>query len=170
MLLAGLQREDEAALAVEVGRLSDDATGHAPDEVRARGKEAVVRTAVALRVAHALALADRHVAAVRTGSFENAERCRIDVRDGERSRLAGGCGKRGRVLEAAEEVRLREDHRCSALRGRGDACRVRDALRMTDLDHLEAEPGRIGLDDLPHLGVERLGEHDPRPARSRAWR
>ena len=33
---------------------------------------------------------------------------------------------------------------------------------MRDLDDLEAEPGRVGLDDLAHLRVERLGEHDPR--------
>ena len=31
-----------------------------------------------------------------------------------------------------------------------------------DLDDLEAEPGRVGLHDLAHLRVERLGEHDPR--------
>ena len=103
--------EHEAALAVEVGRLADDPARHAADELRSRGEEAVVRAAVALRVADALALADRHVAAVGAGRLEHAERGEVDVRDGERSRLARGGGERRRVLEAAEEVRLRKDAR-----------------------------------------------------------
>ena len=47
VLLARLQREDEAAPALEVGRLADDPAGHAADELLARGEEAVVRAAVA---------------------------------------------------------------------------------------------------------------------------
>ena len=90
--------------------------------------------------------------------------------DRERARLAGGRGERGRILEAAEEVRLREDHGRRTLRRRGDARRVGDAALVADLDDLEPEPGRVGLHDLAHLRVERLGEHDPRCGRSRASR
>ena len=108
MLLARLQREHEAAVAVEVGRLADDPTRQPADERGARGEEAVVRTAVALGVADRLPLADRHVAAVRAGRLEHAERGEVDVGHGERAGVAGSGGERGRVLEAAEEVGLRE--------------------------------------------------------------
>ena len=74
--------------------------------------------------------------------------------------LARGCRESGRVLEAAEEVRLREDHGRCVDGSRGDALGIGDATLVGDLDHLEAEPGRIGLDDLAYLRVERLGEHD----------
>ena len=50
VLLARLQGEHEAAVAVEVGRLADDPAGHAADELRPRREEAVVRAAVALRL------------------------------------------------------------------------------------------------------------------------
>ena len=160
MLLARLQREHEAALAVEIGRLADDAARQAADELRARGEEAVVRAAVALGVADRLALADRHVAAVGAGRLEHAERGEVDVGDGERARLAGGGRERGRVLEAAEEVRLREDHGRCVLRRRRNARGIGDAALVRHLDDLEAEPGRVRLDDLAHLRVEGLGEHD----------
>ena len=163
VLLARLQRQHETAIAVEVGRLAHDPAGHAADEVRARGEEAVVRAAVALRVAHRLPLADRQVAAVGAGRLEDAERGQVDVRDRERPGVAS-CSCEGRcVLEAAEEVRLREDDRRRALRCGCDARGIRDAVRVSDFDDLEPEPGRIGLDDLAHLGVQRLGEHDLRP-------
>ena len=48
-------------------------TRQAADEFRARGEEAVVRAAVAHRVARGLALADRHRAAVLAGCLEHAE-------------------------------------------------------------------------------------------------
>ena len=82
--------------------------------------------------------------------------------NGERPRLSSGSGERGRVLEAAEEVRLREDHGRCALGGAGDPIGVDDAAVVADLDHLEPEPGRVGLDDLAHLRVEGLGQHDAR--------
>ena len=39
---------------------------------------------------------------------------------------------------------------------------IGDAALVRNLDDLEPEPGRVGLDDLAHLRVERLGEHDAR--------
>ena len=88
----------------------------------------------------ALALADRDVAAVRAGRLEHAERHRVDVRDRERARLARRRGELGRRLEAAEEVRLLEDHRGRVVGGGGDRCRVGDAVLVRHLDDLEAEP------------------------------
>src|SRR5262245_15341027 len=71
----------------------------------------------------------------------------------------------GRRLEAAEEVRLLEDDASGVLGRAAQLVRVGDAFVVTNLDDLEAEPGRVGLDDLPDLRVERLGEDDLGPAR-----
>ena len=86
------------------------------------------------------------------------------MRDGERARLLRGRGERGRVLEAAEEVRLREDHRGGVLRRGGEPSGSMTPPSCGDLDDLEPEAGRIGLDDLAHLRVQRLGEDDARAA------
>ena len=169
MLLARLQREDEAALAVEVGRLADDPAGQAADElVRRRGSRSAGRRSSGR--ADRLALADRHVAAVGAGRLEHAERDEIDVRDGDAAAGGGRGGERRRVLEAAEEVGLREDGDRRVLGRCGDAVRIGDAAACGHLDDLEAEPGRVGLHDLAHLRVERLGEHDLACARWRASR
>src|SRR5581483_2757043 len=74
VLLARLQRQHETALARRVDGLADDAARQPPDELGARGEEAVVRPAVAHGVAGRLALADRHRAAVVARRLENAER------------------------------------------------------------------------------------------------
>ncbi len=41
--------------------------------------------------------------------------------------------------------------------------RIGDAVVVRNLDDLQAEARRVGLDDLAHLRVERLGEDDPCP-------
>ena len=105
-----------AALARGVDRLADDPARQPADVVGARGEEAVVRAAVAHRVAGRLALADRHRAAVVARRLEHAERHEVDVRDRQRAGLVRRGGELGRGLEAAEEVRLLEDHRRRVLR------------------------------------------------------
>ncbi len=109
VLLAGLQCEDIATLAGDVGRLADDPAGHAPDVVRAHGDEPVVRASVRLVVAGALPLADRDRAAVAPGRFEDSERDRVDVRDRERLGVVRGRSELRSRFEASEEVRLLED-------------------------------------------------------------
>ena len=164
MLLARLEREHEAALALEVGRLTDDPAGHAADELLAGGEKAVVRAAVALVVADRLPLADRHRAAVVPGRLEQAQRGEVDVRDGQRAALGRGGRELGRGLEAAEGVRLLEDR---DRRVGGAAARRAGSVVppvVGDLDDLHPEARRVGLHDLAHHRVERLGEHDLRPA------
>jgi hypothetical protein len=110
-----------------------------------------------------LPLPDGHRAAVTPGSFQNAERERIDVRDRECPRVVRGRGQVRRTLEAAEEVRLLEEDARRLARRTGDLVGIGDAAPLRDLDHLEPEARRIRLDHLTHLRVDGLGEDDGRP-------
>ncbi len=115
-------------------------------------------------VARRLPLADRERAAVRAGRLEHAQRHEVDVRDRQRLRVVRGGRQLGCVLEHAEEVRLLEDHRGRALRRLAHTGWIRGAVLVGNLDDLEPEAGRVGLHDLAHLRVGRLGEDDLRPA------
>ena len=70
-------------------------------------------TAVERWAPDALPLSDRHRTPVFAGCLEQPERHEVDVRD----RVGAGLGRRGGEirsrLEAAEEIRLLEDHRRS---------------------------------------------------------
>ena len=165
VLLPRLQRQHVAALAVQVGRLADDAARQPARVLGLRGEEPVVRTGVGLVVAGALALADRDCGAVVAGRLEDAERDRVDVGDRQRARLVRGCGQLGRGLEAAEEVRLLEDHRGGVLGRLARGRRVDRPALVRHLDDLEAEAGRVGLHDLPHLRVQRLARARPSSGR-----
>ena len=68
-----------------------------------------MRPAERLGVPGALALADRERTAIVARSLEDAERDRVDVRDGERAGVVRRRGQVRRRLEAAEEVGLLED-------------------------------------------------------------
>ncbi len=134
VLLAGLEREHEPALALEVGRLADDPPGHAPDELLARRHEAVVRAAVALVVPDGLPLADRHPAAVDAGRLEDAERGEIDVRDRDRA-TARSRPRRGRAPARGSRTRSgagrapRRRRRPPPRSAPGRSCRRRAAPR-----------------------------------------
>ena len=160
VLLAGLEREDERTAPVGVERLADDAPGHPPHVVRARGEEAVVRPAVRRPVARRLALPDRERAAVGARRLEHAEGHEVDVRDRQGTCLVRGRRQRRRVLQAAEEVRLLEEHGGRVDRSGAELVRVGDAVALRHLDDLEAEAGRVGLHDLAHLRIERFGQND----------
>ena len=164
VLLARLQGEDIAALARGVQRLADDPSGHPPDEVRPAREEAVVRAAVRREVPGGLALAERDRAAVPAGCLEHAERQRVDVGDRERLGVVRRGGELRRRLEAAEDVRLLEDHGGGALGGTAQRLRIRRPAGVRHLDDLEAEAGCVRLHDLAHLRVRRLGDDDLRPA------
>ena len=126
----------------------------------ASGDEAVVRATVCLVVPGALAFPDRQRGAVGTGCLENSERDGIDVRDRQGAGLGSGCRQLGGGLEAAEEVRLLEDHARGVGGGLAELVRVGDSAVVADLDDLEAEPGRVRLHDLPHLRAQCLAEDD----------
>ena len=165
VLLACLERQDESALAVQVGRLADDPARHPSDELLPGCEEAVVRAAVGEVVPGTLALADRDRATVRSGRLQNAEGERIDVGDRERLGVVGRRGQLGSRLETAEEVGLLEDDARGILRSAPELVRVRDAVAMRHLDDLEPEPRCVGLHDLPGLRIQRLGEDDLGPPR-----
>ncbi len=164
VLLACLEGEDEAALAVEVGRLADDSAGHAADVVLLGREEPVVRPAEGEIVARALALADRDGAAVVAGRLQDAERQWVDRGDRQRSRLVRRRRELGSRLQTAEEVRLSEEDTGRVLRGTPELVRIGDAVGVRDLDDVEPEPRRVRFHDLAHLWVQRLGQHDLRPA------
>ena len=69
VLLAGLQREDEAAFAAAVDGFAGDAARHAADELFAAGHDAEVRAAILHRRAERLAFGDGDVGAQSPGRF-----------------------------------------------------------------------------------------------------
>ena len=129
-----------------------------------------MRAAVAHGVAGRLALADRERAAVVAGRLEHAEADQVDVRDRQRAAVVRRGGEVGRRLEAAEEVRLLEDHRGRVGRGLAHAVGIGRAAVVRHLDDLEPEAARVRLHDLAHLRVRRLGDDDLRRGRSPPWR
>ena len=121
VLLARREREHVATPSVDVGGLAHDAAGHAAHVLCAAGEEAVVRPAVATGRCPApwpspIAIAQPY----RPGASSTPSETRVDMGDGQRARVDGrGREVRGR-LEAAEEVRLLEDHGRGVLRRRGE--------------------------------------------------
>ena len=160
-----------AALARGVDRLADDAAGQPADVVGARGEEAVVRAAVAHRVAGRLALADRHRAAVVARRLEHAE-----LTSGRRARSAA---RRRRSRRRRARAPARGSRRSSAA-GRSRPPRPSAASRTRSGSVTppscgtstisSPKPRRVGLHDLAHLRVRRLGDDDLRRGRSRASR
>ena len=109
VLLAGLQREHEAAPPVDVGGLARDPAGHPAQVLLGGGEEAERRAAEVEPVAERLALADRDVDAALARRAQHAERDRVDRGDAERARLVRGGGERLEVLDRAEEVRVLDE-------------------------------------------------------------
>ena len=130
-----------------------------------------MRAAEALVVARALALADRDRAAVvarapRARRARSGRRARPPARP-RRSprRRASGAGSRQpkkfgcwKITQAASSAAARE------------LVRVGRAAAVRHLDDLEPEARRVGLDDLAHLRVRRLGDARPWSGPSRASR
>ena len=109
VLLARLQREHEAAAAVDVGRLARDPARHAADVVLLGGEEAEARPAEVQPVAERLALADGDVDVEVARGLEHAERERVALHDQQRAVL--GRRQRLEVLDRAVEVRLGDEDR-----------------------------------------------------------
>ena len=120
-----------------------------------------MRPAVRRPVAGRLALADRDRAAVRAGRLEHAERHQVDVRD-RRARRPRSPPRRARARArgsrgSSAAGRARPPRRPTPRRARPGSV-TPSAVRH--LDDLEAEARRVGLHDLAHLRVQRLGEND----------
>ena len=79
VLLAGLQREHEAAATLEVLGGAGDAAGHPAQVLLAGGEQAERRAPEVEPVAERLTLADGHVHAALAGGREHAERDRVDL-------------------------------------------------------------------------------------------
>ncbi len=109
VLLARLEREDETAAAVDVGRLAGDAARHAADVLLGRAEESERRAAEVEAPAERLALPHRDVDPALAGRPEHAERHRVDRGDRQRAGVVRGRGERGEVLDAAEEVRVLDE-------------------------------------------------------------
>ena len=136
-------------------RLARDPPGHPPQVLLARGEQAEGRAAEVEAVAERLALADGHVDAAFAGGREDAERDRVDLRHDDRAGAAGRAGclgggaERGRVLDGAVEVRLREDRRAGVAVDRlGPGVRVGDAVAERHLDDLHVVAVRVGAQRL----------------------
>ena len=146
VLLARLQRQHEAALAVGVDGLARDATGHAADVALGRGEEPERRAAEVKPVAERLALADADVGAEVARRLEDPERQRIGGDDEQRAGALGCLGQRSEILDRSQEVRLLEDD-CGGVVVDGGGERVEVGRAMVvqrRLDDLGAEAGRVG--------------------------
>ncbi len=109
VLLAGGEREYEAALAVAVGGLSDEAAGNLADELLARGDDSGVGAAVAERNAEGLGF-QRDDIGLRRWTHD-AERERLgDGDDQQRALGVDHIGDGGDVLDGSEEVGRLDQH------------------------------------------------------------
>ncbi len=166
VLLAGLQGEDEAATAVDVGRLAGDPARHPPDLRLGRAEESERRTAVVEAVAERLALADGDVDAAVARSPEDPESDRVARRDQQRAGIVGDLGDRLEVLDCAEEVRvLDEDRGGLVVDGGGKRVEVGAPAAEPDAGNLGGIAGRVGGEGLPRLRVDAGGDDEPAPLR-----
>src|ERR1041384_5463861 len=110
VLLAGCQRQYEAAPSLGVVGGAHQAPRELTDQLLAARDEADVRTAIAGRQSELLALADGDVGAVLARRREQSKADRVNARDRERAGVVGRLGQPSRVDKQAEEVRLLEDH------------------------------------------------------------
>ena len=115
VLLAGGKREHESALAVAVVSLADEAAGHLPHKLVARGHHAAVGAAKSERHAERLRFHADDIGL--DGRLYDAQRNRFGDGDNQqRAFLVDDVGYRGNVFDDAEEVRAtgsaRQRFRC----------------------------------------------------------
>ena len=112
VLLAGRERQHEAALAVGVDGLARDPARHLADMLFAAGEQADVGAAEVEADADRLAFADHDVGAHFAGRLEQAERDRLGHHhDQQRALGVGGVGERLEVGDPAEDVGILHHHR-----------------------------------------------------------
>ena len=171
VLLAGLEREHEAAAPVQVARLAGDPARHAPDEALGRREEAEARAAVVQPVAERLALAHADVRAELARRAQHAERERVGGHHEQRPGALAGLGQLAQVLDGAQEVRLLHDHRRRVVvHRRGQRLDVGGAVvGERHLHHLHAVAGRVGAQGGARVRMHGPAGHEARAAASRAW-
>ena len=172
VLLARLQRQREAGLALGIHRAARDAPRHLAHVFHAAGHEADVGAAGGQRHAEGLRVAAGDVGAA-VAPFarrrEQRERHRIHGRDDERAVRARPARERVDVLELAEEVRLLDHDRGDVLAGelrrapprsiapvRGDRTARSSSFEALSLGDRarDAAPGRV--DRRRHQDARRL--------------
>ena len=147
VLLSGLQCEDEAAPAVDIGGLAGDPAGHPAQVVLGRGEEAERRTAEVEPVAQRLALTHGDVHPALPRRAQDPEGDRVDGGDAEGTRLVRGGSDRVQVLHGTEEVRaLDEDGGNVGVDVVLELARIREPVAQSDLDDLGAEAPRVGFE------------------------
>ena len=97
MLLAGRQREHEAAIAVGIDGFTAEPSRHLADEFLAGGHQADIGAAEIEAVADRLALADDDIGAERAGRLDQAERHHLGHHDDQQ-----GAGSVSRVGGSAK--------------------------------------------------------------------
>ena len=161
VLLAGLERQDEAAAPVDVGRLAGDAARHAAQVGLGRGEEPERGTAEVQAVAERLPLPHGDVDAALARRLEDPERDRVVRADHDGRRRLGGRRERLGVLDGAEEVRLLEDDRRGvAVDGLRPGVGVGDAVAQPDLDDLDPVAVRVGRERLAAVRVHAARDDD----------
>jgi len=123
-----------------------------------------VRAPVREVVPSRLPFSDGDRAAVAPWRLEHAKRERVDVSDRKRLGVVCGGSQLGCGLEHPEEVRVLEDRTRSVVAGFAQLVGVGRSVAVRHFDDLEPEARRVGLHNLPHLRVRRLGDHHLRPA------
>jgi hypothetical protein len=161
VLLARLQREREAAGAVEIDGGADEAAGQAAHELVLGSEHAEVGAAEAERHPEPLALAHDDVRALAPRRLQHAEVDRIADHD---QQGAGGVGQLGggrHVLQAAVEVRRLHDQR----RGLGahhaaGGIEIHHARGRRDVAQLQPGAVDVGLHDLAIEWVQPARQRD----------
>ena len=160
MLLARLQRQRVAGLAVDIDGAPDDAPRHLPHECLAAGHETEIRAAARQRQAQRLAFADGDVGAAvrptRPAACSNRQRGRID--DGDRQRVIGvrPVGQLVDRLQHAEKIGLRDHQRgeilpCELRQRRGQRVAGLGVVR-----HFDQFDALVAHDGLHHPAPHRM--------------
>ncbi len=167
VLLAGLEREHEAAPPVHVLGLARDPTGHPPDEPLGGGEEPEARAAVVQPVAERLALAHADVGAHLARRLEDAQRKRVRGAHEQRPGALARLGQLAHVLHGAQEVRLLDEHGGGVVVHRGgQGGRVGGAgVVQRDLHHLHAVSRGVRAQRGAGVRVKAAAGHEPGPAR-----
>ena len=143
VLLARLQRQDEAAAAVGVGGLAGDPAGHAAEVLLGGGEEAERGAAEVEAVAERLALADGDVDAALAGGRRIAERDRVDGGDAERAGVVGERRRAPRGPRSRRGSRVLDEHGGGlVVEGCGELAASVSPSVEPDLDHLGPKPRR----------------------------
>ncbi len=158
VLLAGAERQHEAALAVDVLGLADQAAGHLAQELLLAGDDAAIRSAKTNRHAKALGFQRDNIGLSRR--LDDAQRDGFGNGDDQQGTLAvNDLGDCSHVLDDPKEVGRLDQNRGGVIldgrlqRGQIHAARLRVVVELTDVDALVLRRGP------QHLAVLRM--HGP---------